>query len=279
MAKVVVLGSEGMLGWDLVGALSSAHNVLGFDKNDIDITRQRATADFLGDIAPDCVVNAAGYTDVDRCEKMVRKAFIVNGEGVKNVAQACRYIGAKLVHISTDYVFDGQKGSPYHEEDPPNPINIYGESKLMGERYVERYLDDYLIIRTQWLYGKHGPNFVETILALAEKMPRIEVVNDQTGSPTFTIDLSAAIQRLVERDVRGIFHVSNQGACSWYEFALEIVRSSNEARAEIVPITSKTLNRAAPRPSLSVLDCRKFQGATGMIMRSWREGLKDYFYS
>jgi len=278
MAKIVVLGSEGMLGRDLMGALSGAHDVLGFDKDDIDITRQRATADFLRDIAPDCVVNAAGYTDVDRCEKMIRKAFMVNGEGVKNIAKACRYIGAKLIHISTDYVFDGHKGSPYDEDDPPNPINIYGESKLMGERYVERYLDDYLIIRTQWLYGKHGPNFVETILTLADKMPRIEVVNDQRGCPTFTIDLSAAIQHLVERKVRGIFHVSNQGACSWYEFALEIVHLSDDARAEIVPVTSKALNRPARRPSFSVLDCRKFQGATGRAMRSWREGLRDYFY-
>jgi len=277
MAKIVVLGSEGMLGRDLLVTLSHAHEVIGFDKNDIDITRQRATAELLRDIAPDCVVNAAGYTDVDRCEKMVRKAFSVNGEGVKNVAKACRYVSAKLVHISTDYVFDGEKGSPYHEEDPPNPINIYGESKLMGERYVERYLDDYLIIRTQWLYGKQGPNFVETILALAEKTVRIEVVNDQTGSPTYTSDLSRGICHLVERGVRGIFHVTNQGACSWYEFALEIIRLSDGVRAEIVPVTSKALNRPAERPSFSVLDCGKFGRVTGMAMRSWRDGLRDYF--
>ncbi|RLB08241.1 MAG: dTDP-4-dehydrorhamnose reductase [Deltaproteobacteria bacterium] len=277
MKRVLVLGAQGMLGHDLVEACTLRYEVIGLSKEDLDITRQEATRKVIKEISPDVVINAAGYTDVDGCEKKMQKAFTINGEGSKNVAKGCRYSGAKLVYISTDYIFDGEKGSPYSEDDTPNPQNIYGESKLLGERYIEKFLDDYLIVRTQWLYGSHGRNFVETILTLAEETDRIEVVNDQVGSPTYTVDLSRAILTLLSKDLRGIFHVSNSGSCSWYEFALEILRLAGTEKVEIVPISSCILNRPAKRPLYSVFDCQRLRKEAGVDMRSWQEALQDYF--
>jgi dTDP-4-dehydrorhamnose reductase len=213
MQKVLILGAQGMLGHDLFEVFSSEYAVTGLDIEDIDLTRQGATRKTIKDLSPDVVINAAGYTDVDGCEKKINKAFAVNGQGTKNVAKGCCDSGSKLIYLSTDYIFDGTKGSPYREDDPPNPLSIYGESKLMGERYIEEILDDYIIVRTQWLYGKHGRNFVETILTLAEERDHIEVVHDQQGSPTYTADLSRAIAALISRNLRGAYHVSNSGSC------------------------------------------------------------------
>jgi dTDP-4-dehydrorhamnose reductase len=182
-----------------------------------------------------------------------------------------------MVYISTDYVFDGDKGSPYVEDDHPNPKNIYGESKLLGERYLERLLDDYLIIRTQWLYGDHGKNFPDTILSLAEKTDRIEVVDDQTGCPTSTVDVSRAVCTLCEQDSRGVFHVSSSGACSWYTFALEIIRLADARRVDVVPVPSSEVKRPALRPAFSVLDCGKLEREAKVTMRPWEEELQNYF--
>lgn len=276
MQKVLILGAQGMLGHDLVEVFSREYDVTGLDIEDLDITRQGATRKTIKELSPDVVINAAGYTDVDGCEKKINKAFAVNGQGAKNVAKGCWDIGSKLIYLSTDYIFDGAKGSPYREDDAPNPQNIYGESKLMGERYIEEILDDYVIVRTQWLYGKHGRNFVETILALAEERDRIEVVHDQQGSPTYTADLSRAIATLVSRNLRGIFHVSNSGSCSWYDFALEIVQLANSSQVEIVPISSTALNRPAKRPLYSILNCQRLEQEAGTEMRSWQKALRDY---
>ena len=194
------------------------------------------------------------------------------------MAKGCCDSGSKLIYFSTDYIFDGTKGSPYREDDPPNPLSIYGESKLMGERYIEEILDDYIIVRTQWLYGKHGRNFVETILTLAEEKDRIEVVHDQQGSPTYTADLSRAIAALVSCNLRGTFHGSNQGSCSWYDFAVEIVRLSNASKVEIEPISSTALNRPANRPLYSIFKCQKLEQAAGFQMRTWQQALQDYFH-
>jgi dTDP-4-dehydrorhamnose reductase len=279
MKKVLLIGAQGMLGHDLLKILGKGYEVIGVDKEEVDITRQGATRAFIKKISPKVVINATGYTDVDGCEKKMHKAFVINGEGVKNIAKGCRDIGAKLVSVSTDYIFDGEKGSPYREDDPPNPLNIYGESKLMGERYIEKLLDDFLIVRTQWLYGRHGRNFVETILALAAERDTIEVVHDQHGSPTYTADLSRAIAALVRKNLTGTFHVSNEGACSWYEFALEIIRLAGLSRAKIIPIASAELNRPAKRPLYSVFDRERLQQKAGIVMRPWQDALRDYFYS
>jgi dTDP-4-dehydrorhamnose reductase len=277
MKKVLIVGALGMLGRDLLKVFAKGYEVIGVDKEEIDITRQGATIKIIKEIVPTVVINAAGYTDVDGCEKKMRKAFAVNGEGARNLAKGCRDNGAKLVYISTDYIFDGEKKTPYRESDTPNPLNIYGESKLMGERYVEDLLDNYLIVRTQWLYGRHGRNFVETILALARERDKIEVVHDQKGAPTYTADLSKAIAVLVRKDLRGTFHVSNKGSCSWYDFALEIVRLAGVGGVEIVPVSSTDLNRPAKRPLYSVFNCQRLQQEAGIEMRPWQETLKDYF--
>ena len=277
MQKVLILGAQGMLGHDLLEVFSKEYDVTGLDIDDLDITRQGSTRKTIKELSPDVVINAAGYTDVDGCEKKINKAFAVNGQGTKNVAKGCRDNGSKLIYFSTDYIFDGAKGSPYREDDPPNPLSIYGESKLMGERYIEEILDDYLIVRTQWLYGMHGRNFVETILALAEERDRIEVVHDQEGSPTYTADLSRAIAALVSKNLRGTFHVSNSGSCSWYDFALEIVRLANSSQVEIVPISSAALNRPAKRPPYSILNCQRLELEAGFSMRPWQQALQDYF--
>jgi dTDP-4-dehydrorhamnose reductase len=277
MQKVLILGAQGMLGHDLLEVFSKEYDVTGLDIDDLDITRQGSTRKTIKELSPDVVINAAGYTDVDGCEKKINKAFAVNGQGTKNVAKGCRDNGSKLIYFSTDYIFDGAKGSPYSEDDPPNPLSIYGESKLMGERYIEEILDDYLIVRTQWLYGVYGRNFVETILALADERDHIEVVHDQEGSPTYTADLSRAIADLVTKDLRGTFHVSNSGSCSWYDFALEIIRLANSSRVEIVPISSAALNRPAKRPPYSILNCQRLEQEAGILMRPWQQALQDYF--
>ncbi len=277
MEKVLVLGAQGMLGHDLLECLGERYEVIGLGREDLDITRKEVTRRVIKEISPDVVINAAGYTDVDGCEKTMRKAFAINGEGAKSVAKGCKYSGAKVVYISTDYIFDGGKWSPYSEDDLPNPQNIYGESKLLGERYIEDLLDDYLIIRTQWLYGRHGDNFVETILALAEENERIEVVNDQIGSPTYTVDLSRSILALISKGLKGIFHISNSGSCSWHEFALEIVRLAGIEGLEIVPISSDALNRLAKRPLYSIFNCQRLQKEAGIEMNPWQEALQDYF--
>lgn len=277
MQKVLILGAQGMLGHDLMEIFAKEYDVTGLDIEDLDITRQGATRKTIKELSPQVVINAAGYTDVDGCEKKINKAFAVNGQGTKNVAKSCWDTGSKLIYLSTDYIFDGAKGSPYHEDDPPNPQNIYGESKLMGERYIEEILDDYVIVRTQWLYGTHGRNFVETILALAEERDHIEVVHDQQGSPTYTADLSRAIAALVSKNLRGTFHVSNSGSCSWYDFALEIVQLANSSHVEIVPISSTALNRPAKRPHYSILDCQRLEQEAGIVMRPWQQALQDYF--
>ncbi len=278
MKRVLVLGAQGMLGHDLMETFGKRCDVIGLDKEDVDITRQEVLRKTIKEISPDVVINAAGYTDVDGCEKRMRKAFAVNGQGGKNVAKGCKYSRAKLVYVSTDYVFDGEKGSLYSEDDLPNPQNIYGESKLMGERYIEDLLDDYLIVRTQWLYGRHGRNFVETILSLAGERDRIEVVNDQVGSPTYTVDLCQSIIALLDRELKGIFHVSNSGLCSWHEFALEIVRLSGIEGVEIAPISSGDLNRPAKRPRYSVFNCQRLRKQAGVEMRPWQQALQDYFH-
>ena len=276
MKRVLIIGAQGMLGHDLHKVFAEGVDVIGLDIENVDITRQGATRKTIKDISPAVVINAAGFTDVDGCEKKINKAFAVNGTGSRNVAKACRDNGAKLVYISTDYIFDGEKGNPYREDDFPNPLNIYGESKLTGERYIEELLDDYLIVRTQWLYGQHGRNFVETILALAAERDSIEVVQDQVGSPTYTADLSKAIAALVAKDLRGTFHVSNSGYCSWHDFALEILRIAGITGVEVVPVSTAALNRPAKRPLYSIFDHQRLQ-QEGIEMRPWQEALQDYF--
>lgn len=277
--KILVLGARGMLGQDLVPLLSLSYEVIPCDIQEFDITDAHRVKEEILQIKPQVVINAAAYTDVDSCESNKDLAFSVNATGAGNIAQACFRAQAKLVHLSTDYVFDGSSANPYQEEDAPNPPNIYGQSKLQGEVAIQKSGADFLIIRTQWLYGAHGRNFVDTIIRAAQKEKKLRVVNDQRGSPTYTKDLSWAIKWLTEKSARGIIHVANSGSCTWYEFAKEILEQLGMNQIPIEPISSAELARPAKRPANSVLSCLRFEKITGRKMRPWKEALKDYLAS
>ncbi len=276
--KILIIGARGMLGRDLQPILSTRHEIIGKDIQDLDIADPGQVGEEIRKIRPDAVINLAALTDVDGCESQRERAFSVNAQGAGHVARASEAAGAKLIHLSTDYVFDGTSPVPYREEASPHPLNVYGGSKLQGERAVQEAGENHLILRTAWLYGRHGKNFVDTILRLASKQEELRVVNDQKGSPTFARDLSGAIAQLLEKDLRGVIHVSNSGACTWYEFAEKILALNPplHGRVRILPISSSELKRPARRPAFSVLDCSRFEQVTGRRMRNWEEGLKEY---
>jgi dTDP-4-dehydrorhamnose reductase len=267
-----------MLGSDLLKIINHTQQAAGVDIDECDITDQKETLNTLTKINPRWVINAAAYTQVDQCETNTEQAFKVNTEGVSNLALACKEIKAKLLHVSTDYVFDGRTKTPYREEDTVNPLSVYGRSKCRGEAAVQNLLDDFIIVRTGGLYGKRGVNFVNTIVKMAQEKDELRVVNDQWMSPTSTIDLSRAIERLHEVSAQGIFHLVNRGFCTWYQFACKIIEITGST-CKVTPISSEELDRPAPRPAFAVLDCSKYTKVTGMELRSWEKALSDYLSS
>ncbi|NWF93742.1 MAG: dTDP-4-dehydrorhamnose reductase [Syntrophaceae bacterium] len=287
MRRILVIGAKGMLGRDLVRVLSSTFcaskksdwEIMEWDLEEIDICEEKKTVTKIENFRPAIVINVAGYTDVDGCESNEEKAFAVNAEGMKHVALGALRCGAKVVYLSTDYVFDGKKGKPYLEDDPPNPLNVYGRSKLKGEQYVQEIAKDGLIVRTQWLFGKHGKNFVASVLRQAKEKKVLSIVNDQIGSPTYTIDLAEAISVLLHSKAQGIFHVANSDLCSWYTFGQAILKLSRIKGAKVIPISSRELGRPAVRPAYSVLHCQKLKQVTGMVLRPWSEALKHFLES
>ena len=274
--KILVMGHKGMLGSDLMAVLGRDHEVSGVDVGEFDITSAADCLRVIGEFNPAVVVNAAAYTDVDGCETNRDACFAVNAEGVLNVALACRDRGAKVVHYSTDYVFDGTKMEPYLEDDPCRPINAYGASKRKGEEHLIETVESHVLIRTAWLYGRQGKNFVKAILAKAREEGVLRVVDDQVGSPTCSLDLAQATKILIELDCRGTYHVTNRGVCSWYQFAQRILEFAQASGVTVEPIKSHELNRKAARPAYSVLSNRKFMEATKKTMRPWQVALNDY---
>lgn len=269
---ILVIGANGMLGHDLMATLEG--DVRGVDLPEIDITDLTSVRKILLTLKPKVIINSAAYTDVDGCESNAELAMAVNGEGVGLLALTAREIGAKLVQISTDYVFDGKKGTPYLEDDPVCPLSVYGESKLAGELNAAM-APDHLIIRTQWLYGIHGKNFVETMIKLSGEKSELAVVDDQIGSPTFTRDLALAIKALVGKGCSGIYHAANSGFCSWNEFAKAIFAETGAA-VTVNPMTTTELNRPANRPLYSTLDCSRLERDCGFKPQPWRDALKEY---
>ncbi|WP_239451204.1 dTDP-4-dehydrorhamnose reductase [Methanosarcina horonobensis] len=257
--KALIIGSNGMLGSDLCNMFPYA---VKLTHRDLDITNKEQVLGSIQRIKPDVVINAAAYTDVDGCEDNQELAFQVNGYGPGHIAEACSKVGALLVHFSTDYVFDGSRNE-YIESDTPNPINVYGQSKLLGEQKIAENTENYRIIRISWLFGIHGKNFVETMLKLSTQMDRVKVVNDQFGKPTYTVDLANKITDVLELEA-GIYHLTNEGVCSWYEFASAIIDN-------VVPCTSEEFPRKAKRPKYSVLVNSKTEP-----MRHWRAALEVY---
>lgn len=274
--KVLVTGAQGMLGTDLVKILSEKNEVSPFDLPEMDITDYSQVLHFLEDIKPNIVIHLAAFTAVDDCEKEIDKAFLVNALGTQNVATACQKVNIPLLYISTDFVFDGEKNFPYTEFDKPNPISIYGRTKLVGEEMVKSILNKYFIVRTSWLFGKHGSNFIEKILAVSEKKKEIKVVTDQRGSPTYSVDLSYALRDLIETPYFGIYHICNKGNCSRYEFACKILEFAGRNDVRVLPINSEEIADLATRPKYSVLRnyCLELRGMNKM--RSWEEALRDY---
>jgi dTDP-4-dehydrorhamnose reductase len=273
--KVLITGANGQLGTDLQLVLREGHELFPFDL-DLDITDASAVDEKLGQLRPDVVVHAAAYTDVDGAESHPELAFQVNALGTQNVALACQKIDAAMVYVSTDYVFDGTKGEPYLEFDRTNPLSVYGQSKLAGEIYTTTLLDRFYLVRTAWLYGRTGKNFVKTVLCLAEEKKELQIVDDQIGSPTFSYDLARVIARLIGTGWYGFYHAVNVGASSWRDFAISILKAAGKEGVRVDPISTKELARPAPRPGYSVLKNLSLE-MRGIQMRRHEEALQDYF--
>jgi len=276
--RILVTGARGMLGTDLVCVCEEkGHEVFATDVDELDITWLDFLHKMLCDICPDVVVNCAAYTDVDRAEVEREKAFLINGEGVKNLALVCRDLDIDLCHISTDYVFDGTKEGPYTPDDIPNPINAYGQSKLAGEKHILDMVEKFYIIRSSWLYGKYGKNFIFKVLELAEKQKELRVVDDQIGSPTWTVTLARAISVIVETKEYGIYHVTDEtgGGISWCEFARQIVKNAGLS-TEVTPLKTEEFPQKAKRPIYSVLDLTKINNLLEESLPFWNKSLADF---
>ena len=272
--KILITGAYGMLGSDLREVLKN-HELISAGSKDLDITDKVKVMDFISEKSPEMVINAAAYTAVDDCETNYDEAYAVNALGPKNLAIACSKIDGPLVHISTDYVFDGNKRTPLIENDKLGPQSAYGKTKLEGEKFIQENTDKFFILRTAWLYGLHGANFVQTMLSLAESHDEITVVDDQIGSPTYSLDLAVSIANLLNSDKYGIYHLTNEGECSWYEFSKRIFELSN-VDVKVVPVSTEEFPRPAPRPRYSVLSNQRWIKAGFPPMRKYEEALSDY---
>ena len=273
--KILITGSNGMLGHDLIEALKDNHELVLTTSRTLDITDKEQVFDFISQNKPDIVINSAAYTDVDGCEENQDLAYSVNGEGVKNLAFACREADSALLHISTDYIFNGENTRPWVEDDEIGPISVYGKSKLKGEQAILEILDKFFIVRTAWLYGINGRNFPKTMLELAENHSQITVVYDEVGTPTYTPDLAKAISQLIETEHYGIYHITNSGSCSWCEFAKYIFEVAGKD-VEVIPVTAAEFARPAPRPHYSVLENRNWIEKGFEPLRSYKEAIKEY---
>lgn len=284
MMRLALIGANGMLAKAVIGLTPPDYELVSFDLPDFDITDRNQVLSVLTDLRPEVIINCAAFTNVDGCETQEELANLVNGTAVGYLATAAKEIAATLVHISTDYVFAGDKGTPYLEEDATHPLSAYGRSKLMGEQAIlASGLERFFIIRTSWLYGPGGKNFVETIVRLAKEREELRVVADQVGCPTFTQDLAAAIFNLLKLDrAHGIYHFANEGECSWHEFAVAIVEEAKAAgetivTQRVVPIQTAEYPLPAPRPTWSVFSKEKYQAATGATVPDWQKSLGAYF--
>ena len=273
--KILITGSNGMLGHDLIEVLKDNNELILTTSKTLDITDKDNTIDFILKNKPDVVINSAAYTDVDGCESNQDLAYAVNGEGVKNLAIACKEADCPLVHVSTDYVFDGTARDPIEEDGEIGPISVYGKSKLKGEEAILEVLDKYFIVRTAWLYGINGKNFPKTMLELSKNHSEITVVYDEVGTPTYTPDLAYGISQLIETDLYGIYHLTNSGSCSWCEFAKYIFEIADKD-VNVIPVTASEFSRPAPRPHYSVLKNKKWIENGFKPLRDYKEAIAEY---
>lgn len=286
MKKIVITGSLGQLGRCLQDITNqyADFDYKFVDVDELDICNKEQVKLFFDDYKPDFCINTAAYTAVDKAEKDTQKAFDVNANGVKNLAKSCLKYNTVLIHISTDFVFDGTKSTPYTEDDLPNPISVYGASKWEGEKHIQSILPKHIIIRTSWLYSPYGNNFVKTMLRLAETKSMLSVVDDQIGTPTNACDLAQGIMQVISKQVLlennndketfyGTYHFSNEGACCWYDFAQKIF-DINKIMIDLQPIPTSSYPTPAKRPMYSVLDKTKIKTVFGFQIKSWEESLK-----
>ena len=278
-SKLFITGANGLLGKEIRRTFSSGYEILATDLAECDVTSPKACMRHVAEFLPDVVLHCAAYTAVDRAEREEGIAFDINAGGTRNVALACRENRALLVTFGTDYVFDGTSKRPYGEDDPTSPLSAYGRSKLAAERALQEVAPDFLLLRTQWLFGTPGRNFALSVLARAEKGEELRVVSDQRGCPTYTRDLAEAVQKLLDAGARGIFHFSNEGETTFYDYAAFLLAHAGLRRARVSAISSPDLPREAypaPRPAYAVLSKDKYRKATGISPRRWEDAVTDF---
>ena len=276
MMRILVTGVKGQLGRDVVDELTKrGHTPIGVDVEEMDITDAAAVEQEMKKEPLDAVIHCAAYTAVDPAEDNREVCMRVNAEGTRNIARVCRELDIKMVYISTDYVFDGEGERPWEPDDARNPLNVYGESKYQGELAVEEYLDKYFIVRIAWVFGVNGKNFIKTMLRLAKDHKEINVVNDQTGSPTYTYDLAVLLADMVETEKYGRYHATNEGLCTWYEFAKEIFAQAG-VDVKVNPVSSEEFPAKARRPHNSRMDKSRLTQNGFKLLPSWQDALKRY---
>ena len=274
--RILVTGVKGQLGHDVVNELAKrGHTPIGVDVEEMDITDASAVEKEMKKEPLDAVIHCAAYTAVDAAEDNREICMRVNAEGTRNIARVCRELDLKMVYISTDYVFDGEGERPWEPDDPRDPLNVYGESKYQGELAVEEYLEKYFTVRIAWVFGVNGKNFIKTMLRLAESQKEINVVNDQIGSPTYTYDLAVLLVDMVETEKYGRYHATNEGLCTWYEFAKEIFRQAG-ADVKVNPVSSDEFPAKAKRPHNSRMDKSKLVQNGFRPLPTWQDALKRY---
>ena len=276
---ILVTGANGQLGRETVLALQAdGVPLIAVGRDELDFSRPGQVAEAIADYAADWVINCAAYTQVDRAEEQREVAFTINRDAARAVAEGVKLSGGHLLHVSTDFIFGGEKSSPYKEDDVPNPLGVYGRSKLEGEQAVREVLPEALILRTAWVYGSHGHNFVKTILRLAAEREELRVVDDQIGTPSWTGDIVKAMQALIKDKATGTYQFTNEGVASWYDFAMGIVAGAKQAGYPVIaetihPIPTEDFPLPASRPAYSVMSKVKIRGVLGYPIPHWRDSL------
>lgn len=274
--KVLVTGVKGQLGYDVVNELTRrGHIAIGTDIEEMDITDKESVSNVIKGSAPDAVIHCAAYTAVDAAEDNVDLCRKINAEGTQNIANVCKELDIKMIYISTDYVFDGEGERPWEPDDERTPLNVYGQTKYEGELAVQNTLDKYFIVRIAWVFGVNGKNFIKTMLNLGKTRDSLTVVNDQFGSPTYTFDLARLLVDMVETDKYGIYHATNEGICTWYEFACEIFRQTG-LNVKVSPVLASEYPAKAKRPSNSRMSKEKLTANGFEKLPSWQDALSRY---
>ncbi len=275
--KVLVTGINGQLGHDVMGELKKrGHEAVGVDIEEMDITDAECVKRVMTQTAPEAVIHCSAYTAVDRAEEEVELCRQVNAEGTKNVAEVCAGLDCKLLYLSTDYIFSGEGERPWEPGDEPDPLNIYGLTKFEGEQEIKSRMDKYFIVRISWVFGVNGNNFIKTMLRLGRENGSVRVVDDQIGSPTYTYDLAVLLVDMIETEKYGEYHASNEGTCSWYEFAKEIFSAAGMNEVEVTPVSSEEFPAKAKRPKNSRMSKEKLVKNGFNKLPSWQDAVKRY---